>query len=223
MKVAALIPVLNRPQNVAPLVDSWNEAGAPGSLVFIVERTDEAELAAIRETDAMHLLVDPKTTTWPQKINHGVRMLHADWYLFGADDVRFRPGWWEATLAARRKHRVIGTNDLANPRVTSGDHATHPLVEGRYARNVPLIDGQPGPLHEGYHHWYVDDEFIGTAKARGVWTPCLESHVEHFHPYFEKAEWDDVYALGESHAAEDKAEFLSRVDMIRTLWEATSA
>jgi hypothetical protein len=221
MKLAALVPVLNRPQNVAPLVGSWERCDAPGSLVFIVQRDDEAELAAIRETNVMHLIVDPAVTTWPQKINHAVHMLNADWYLFAADDVRFHPGWWQATTKARRDYRVIGTNDLGNPRVTSGEHATHPLVEGRYARLVPKVDGQPGPLHEGYHHWYVDDEFIHTAKARGVWTPCLEAVIEHLHPYFERGEWDETYALGESRSLSDRAEFERRVDMIRTLYEAT--
>ncbi len=220
MKLATLVPVLDRPQNVAPLIESYAQSGAPGSIWFVVQRSDTAEMEAIQATWANFLPVDDDITTWPQKINHAVHMVNADWYLFAADDVRFHPGWWSATTKARRQFKVIGTNDLTNPRVTSGEHATHPLVEGRYARMVPLIDGKPGPLHEGYHHWYVDDEFIHTAKARRVWSPCPEAVVEHFHPYWEKAEWDDTYTLGEAHAAEDKAEFEKRVPMIEALYAA---
>lgn len=222
MKLATLVPVLNRPQNVAPLVGSFKRCEAPGSLWFIVQRSDTAELEAIQAAEANYLPVDDDITTWPQKINHAVHTVNADWYLFCADDVLFYPGWWQATMKARRQFKVIGTNDLTNPRVTSGDHATHPLVEGRYARMAPKIDGQPGPLHEGYRHWYVDDEFIATAKARGVWSPCPEAVVEHLHPYWEKAEWDDTYRLGEAHAAEDKAEFQRRVGMIEDLYRAAA-
>lgn len=224
MKLAVLVPVLNRPGNVAPLVESFAESDTPGSLFFVVQRSDHAELDAIRDAGASHLLVADTITTWPQKINHAVRNIHADWYLFGADDVRFHHHWWHATRQARRQYKVIGTNDLRNERVIAGDHATHPLVEGRYARDVPMVDGRRGPLHEGYRHWFVDDEFVTTAKIRGVWTSCPSAVVEHFHPYWnDEVDKDLTYILGEANAAADRREFQIRSVMLRNLAEAVGA
>ncbi len=65
--------------------------------------------------------------------------------------------------------------------------------------------------HEGYHHWFCDDEVVTAAKQRGVWAMALASKVEHLHPYFGKGEMDDVYRLGEQHADADKALFLERL------------
>ena len=44
---------------------------------------------------------------------------------------------------------------------------------------------QPGvPVHAGYHHWYVDDELVWTAKMRGAWAFCEGAKVVHHHPYY---------------------------------------
>ncbi len=64
--------------------------------------------------------------------------------------------------------------------------------------------------HEGYKHWYVDDEVVTVAKQRGAWGMALGSIVEHLHPAWGKGETDDVYTLGQSHADADKALFLKR-------------
>jgi hypothetical protein len=54
-------------------------------------------------------------------------------------------------------------------------------------------------LHEEYPHEFVDDEFVATAKRRGVWKFCRESVVEHMHPHWRgadgapKAETDVLY------------------------------
>jgi hypothetical protein len=64
--------------------------------------------------------------------------------------------------------------------------------------------------HEGYRHWFVDDEIVWTAKQRGVWAFAAGSIVEHLHPYWGKGEMDSVYALGQEHAEADKALFIAR-------------
>ena len=208
-----LVPVLARPGNVGPLVDSYLDARPPESnLVFIVNDDDLEEIAAIEaQLDQEHVVLftmPPQVRTWGQKVNAGSG-LPADWYLFAADDITFTPGWWEATEQLRNDPQVgvIGTNDSAtgqgNPRVAKGEHTCHPLVRASYAA-LGTMDDPNEVVHSGYNHWCVDDELVWTAKLRNAWAFCSEAILEHRHPYWDKSiPWDDTYAKGEANNAAD--------------------
>lgn len=221
-ELAVLVPVLNRPQNVKPLVDSFLVGCPEGSaLHFIVDPNDLNEYGEVIRyaSSEPHWIerieVDERDAlTWPAKINYAVAdtmgRTNPDWYLFAADDITFTPGWWEATEELRNDEGigVIGTSDsasgLGNPRVAAGEHTCHPLVRASYVRSMGTID-EPGlAVHPGYYHWCVDDELVWTAKSRNAWAFCREAVIEHHHPYWDKGiQWDDTYALGESKANED--------------------
>ena len=214
-RVVVLVPVLNRPQNVDPLLRSFRASGTPGRLLFLVQEDDEHELQALLLADAEMLVVEAACTTWPQKINRGYRSTSEPWMLLGADDVAFHPGWWHATETLRETFGVIGTNDLGNPRVLAGEHTTHPLVARWYADKRGTLDDDHQVVHDGYRHWFVDDELVLTAKARRQWAFCREAVVEHLHPYWKKAAWDSTYALGETHQQEDQDLFRLRIGLLR--------
>jgi hypothetical protein len=130
----------------------------------------------------------------------------ADWFFLGADDLHFHPGWLDAALEAHTATGacVIGTNDLGNPRVTSGIHATHSLVHHDYCE-CGTLDEPWKLLHEGYGHCFVDDELIGTAMLRGTFVMALGSHVEHLHPNWSKAADDETYRKGMASFHADQA------------------
>lgn len=216
-----LVPVLNRPQNVAPLCESFVASKTPGRLMFVVESGDTAELEAVYDAcvkyEPVCLFATSTARTWPEKINVAfTRGTNAEWVLFCADDVTFHENWWEATapLRAQPEIMVIGTNDLGNPAVMSGDHATHPLVRGSY---LGTVDNPEAIVHTGYQHWYVDNEFVITAKIRGVWAPCLAAVVEHNHPYWQKGEWDSTYEKGQQGAVLDQIEWTNRIPLLQKL------
>lgn len=213
-ELVVLVPVLNRPESVAPLVASFAASGAPGRLLFVTDHDDYAERAAIADAGAQEL--DTRgLVTWPKKINAGYRATTEPWMLLAADDVRFRTGWWDATEPQRRAgFGVIGTNDLGNLRVMRGDHATHALVSREYADTRGTIDGPGAIVCEDYGHWYCDDELVETAKARGAWAPCLAAHVEHRHPYWGRGQWDATYQLGQERARADRAVWQERAPRI---------
>ena len=78
--------------------------------------------------------------------------------------------------------------------MTDGDHATHLLIPAAYIdEHGASWDGPKVVCHEGYRHWYVDDEIVTAAKQRGVWAMALGLQVEHLHPVWGKAENDDTY------------------------------
>lgn len=200
MTLVVLVPVLDRPHNVAPLVESLRATAPDVDLLFVTSPGCDAEREAIRAAGA-DMLEAPwhgqVVGDYAKKINLGYRSTTADLILCGADDIRFRAGWLEAVLeqAADPRAGVIGTNDLANPRVIRGEHSTHPVVARWYADIGAVADRPASIYYEGYWHECVDDELVQVAQARGVWRFAERAHVEHLHPNWGTAPEDEVYSM----------------------------
>lgn len=223
-QTAVLVPVLGRPQNAAPFMRSLRASTGLATVYAVVSPDDTDTADAWRAAGAEVFLGDdewvgddpsqPVARTFAQKINLGYRQTTEPWLLMVGDDVRFHPGWLDhAQAAAGDRFHVVGTNDLVNPRVTRGEHATHLVVRRSYVDEMGASwDGPKTFAHEGYRHWWVDDEVVTAAKQRGVWTMSLNSVVEHLHPAWGKGENDAVYELGQSFAEQDKATFTARCE-----------
>jgi glycosyltransferase involved in cell wall biosynthesis len=214
-----LIPVLDRPHRARPVVSSIVET-SDASVLFVATAGDRDELRAIRSVQRKHdrvglLLVEPHPHgDYARKINAGVRATSEEWVFQGADDLVFHPGWLdEALLAAEiNRARVIGTQDLCNPRTRTGRHSTHSLVARSYVEEIGTVD-EPGKLlHEGYAHGFVDDELVYTAKRRGEFAFAPRSIVEHLHPTRKTAAMDATYekATDRRNHARDRAMFGTR-------------
>lgn len=240
-KVAVLCPVLNRPQNVAPLVKSFTEnTDSSATLYFIVDEGDTAEIDAIaaaslelqRTTEGLaytdkHVRIiyaDPGKSTYAQKVNVGVRNTTEDFVFVCGDDVEFTPGWLDAPRALSDRYDVIGTNDseegrVRNKLVANGSHADHFFVRRAYIEDEGgSLDGPDTLCPECYRHWYVDREIIELAKARGVFAPCLESRVIHLHPGYdgdeEARQNDPTYMLAVNESDKDHKTWMQRAPVI---------
>lgn len=200
-ELAILVPVLGRPHRVQPLLDSIARTTPDALVVFLADPLDYEELRAIRVAHTpLNVLTLSLGGNYAHKINDGVSATTEPLIFTAADDLEFHAGWLDAAKAKLRAAQVVGVNDLI-PRTR--DHATHFLLTREYA-NQPTIDGQRGPMFEGYKHWCCDDELIGTATHRGVYDYARLSVVEHFHPYNDKAAWDSTYELGHVNRRHDK-------------------
>ncbi len=214
--VDVIVPVLGRPQNAEPFMRSLRATTGLATVYAIAgpENTAEAHQATVEawKTAGAEVITGPGVT-FAEKVNRGYRATSGPWLFVVGDDVRFHPGWLDhAQAVASDRYHVIGTNDLGNPRVTSGDHATHFLVRRSYVDEVGASWDGPGVVaHEGYRHWFVDDEIVNTAKQRGVWAMALGSRVEHLHPAWGKGKRDEVYDLGTKEADRDRALFEKRL------------
>lgn len=219
-ELAVLVPVLARPHRVRPLLESIWETTPDAETVFLYSPGDEAETRALVDAGVQFYRpahIAPVAFAveveggYAQKVNAGVALTEAPLIFAGADDLDLRPGWLEAARARLTDGvEVVGVNDLI-PR--GREHATHFLMTREYAER-PTIDGEQGPFSTAYAHWYVDNELIETAKARGAYAYAEDAHVEHLHPLVSKAPLDCTYELGNAHAAEDRTIFTRR----RRLW-----
>lgn len=216
--VAILIPVLGRPHRIRPTIESVAAATPePYRLLFVASPDDEVTIANLEEAGADHIVVVAGRGSWACKINDGYRATTEPWIFTGADDLAFHPGWFTRALRwAAEATAVIGTNDICNPRVMTGQHSTHSLFRRTYIDEWGTVD-QPGVVvHEGYPHEYADDEAVQTAMARGVYAHAFDAIVEHLHPNVGKAPDDATYRLGRTSTREGKRLFLTR----RRLWAA---
>jgi hypothetical protein len=212
-RVAVLVPVLDRPQHAHPFMQSLRASTGMATAYPVVEEDDNASRIAWTNTGAT-IIDSGGGHTFAEKINTAHEMTGEPWIFLVGDDVRFRPGWLDHALQTAKATgaKVIGTNDLANPRVMAGEHGTHLLIARSYVDEVGASwDGPKVVCHEGYRHWYVDDEIVTAAKQRGVWAAALGSQVEHLHPIWGTAEPDAVYAEGQSHAKADGELFKGRL------------
>jgi len=201
--VAVIVPLM-REQNEERFLKSFAETNDGTATLYIVES-------------------DYPQHTYAQNVNAGYRQTSESWVCVVGDDVEFKPGWLAAARKVSERFDVIGTNDTAdrprNPDVASGSHADHFFLRRDYIENEgSSLDGPGTVMPEAYGHWWVDREVIGLAKARGVFTPCLDSVIVHHHPGFDGREdlrqSDPVYMRALEHRAADEATFLERLPLI---------
>lgn len=202
-EVAVIVPVLNRPQNAAPFMESLRAANVDAEVVAVLDLPiGEDRDAWIAEHTQW--LCQAGAHTYSQKVNAAYEWLGhrcPSWIFPVGDDVRFHPGWWQAIKAAHQQHGalVIGTNDLSG---SAADHSPHLAIQRQYIDEQGASWSGPGVVcYKGYKHNFVDNEIISVAKQRGVWFMAHDAIVEHLHPVWGKGEDDDTYQLGsESHA-----------------------
>lgn len=221
--IAVLIPVLGRPERAQLVIESLLEASEVGVRpVFLCTKGDKAQIAAARKTGASTIVCPFELSggDYARKINYGVTLTTEPWIFQGADDVIFGEGWDLIALAEaeRRKADVVGTNDLGNPLVKAGKHATHSLIRRSYIEERGTIDIPRLALHEGYWHCWVDNELVETAVHRGTFSSARRSLVEHRHHIWRKGSDDPTYRRGQEHYKDDASLFLTR----RRLWSTAT-
>lgn len=211
MSVVILVPVLGRPGNVAPLLDSIARVTRTAwRTLFIVDPGDTAERDAVAAAEGEQLVC---SGSYARKINYGIRATTEPLIFLAADDLHFQPRWLdEACARLTPPVQVVGVNDCIRRRHSRRGHATHFLMTRDYA-NQPTIDGQPGPLYQGYAHNFVDDELIATARKRGVYAYAPESVVEHRHPMMGTAPDDDTYQRGRARFDRDRRLHQERISL----------
>lgn len=192
-ELAILVPVLGRPHRVLPLLESAGRATPDALVLFVADPDDDLQLEALEREGADFIAPGG---SYAEKINRAVRETDTPLVFTGADDITFVPGWFENAKAHLADGiRVVGVTDQVTERNRLGHHAPHFLITREYALQ-PTIDGGRGPLCELYGHQYVDDEFIGTARLRGVLHIATDSQVQHHHYFDGTAEMDATYEKG---------------------------
>lgn len=223
-EILIVVPVLNRPQNAAPLVQSIVEtAQLEWLLLFVVSPGDDAELEACLATlsisdrvDVAHMPDGPGAADYAKKVQRGYDSAvghNCPYVLCAADDLKFHAGWDTAAVKVFEDTGagVVGTADLGNRQTMTGEHSTHPFVRRAYIDLLGGVVGEPGRVYcDQYDHQFVDVELVQTAMARDLYAHASGSVIEHKHALWKKAPMDDTYRRALKNGAVDKRLFESR-------------
>ena len=197
-------------------------------IVPLVRKANRKRLTkSLKATGSFQMIEGVEGNTYAENVNKCVAASQADWVIIVGDDCEFTPGWFEAAQKLTDRYDVIGTNDseagrVRNPAVANGSHADHFLIRRSYIDDEgATLDGPGITASTAYGHFYTDKEIIELAKARGVFTPCLDAVVIHHHPGYDGREdlrvADPIYMRAVEHSEEDRKTWLSRVPLIQAL------
>jgi glycosyltransferase involved in cell wall biosynthesis len=228
-RVDVIVPFMRR-ANIDRLIRSFDETNDGTATLVIVHD------AGNPPPDNSHTWVDMPTasSTYAEKVNEAYAQLGTligedcdqpgDWILIVGDDCEFAPGWVEAARKVSDRFDVIGTNDsepgrVRNPEVAAGRHADHAFIRRSYIdEQGASLDGPGVLMPTAYRHWFVDREVIELAKARGVFTPCLDSVIVHHHPGYDGDEEarmaDPTYMKAVVFSDDDRRTWMSRAPLI---------
>jgi len=204
--VAVIVPVMERPEAAARFMRSLRATTGLATVYAVCDAPDHDTQIAWKEAGAQ-VLISERGFTFAQKSNDGVLRTDEPNLIFVGDDVHFHPGWYDQALNVMKTEgvSVVGTDDLGNAAVRAGEHATHPLVRRSYIMEQGGSWDGPGTMcHEGYGHWYVDNEWTTVAKQRGQFGFALGAVVEHLHPLWGKAPNDATYERGKRSTDSDR-------------------
>ena len=211
-EVAILVPVLDRPHRIEPLLQSIAAATEVPHRVFFAA-SDQPSIDELQRLGA-NMVIDEggDEGSYAKRINRLFAASTEPYIFLGADDLSFRPGWFPAARrVADAIDGVVAINDLYS---VAGVHF---LVTRNYVETVGGCVGEPGVvLHEGYRHAYCDDELRATATARGRFGYAPDSIIEHLHPGAGKSQTDHVYQIGAASMTQGQAVFTSRTHLWTT-------
>ena len=224
-RVAVVVPAM-RAEQIEPLADSFDEFipdDIMAALYIVCDPDNDELIEAVSATGWLPLISD-RGSTFAQKANHAYANTDEDWLLLIGEDCRFTPGWLDGPRALSTRYDVIGTNDapegeVKNPDVAAGRHADHWFTRRSYIDEQGACLEGPGVFcPEAFYHWWTDKEVIELAKARGVFTPCLDSHIVHLHPGYDGDEAaraaDPVYMKAVEWRERDETTWRRRAPLI---------
>ena len=212
-------PVLDRPANAQPFVDSIKATTTvPYTIFFVCSPGDDLEIEACYATGERLAIAPwmPGSGDAAKKWNYGYERGSNPYVFTAADDVTFTPGWDVEILrvAERTGAGMVGSNDMANPLVMRGRHSTHSLFSRSYIDSVggTFFDG-PGIVYaECYEHQWIDTEAVKAAMDRQQWAFARKSVVAHHHPIFDRSvAMDDTYRRALGDASADKRLYEQRI------------
>lgn len=227
MSIGVVIPTFGRADRLLAVARNAHAGTLSNhAIIFVVEADDRPSIEAAEEASRalfpyVQVLINGRARNYAGACNHAYLNTRHGYLFSGADDLNFCQGWdnWAVSemrfgVVGHESIYVVGTQDLLNPYVQAGTHATHSLVDRRYLDQQGGVAGERGTwLFEGYDHQYTDAEFIDTARHRGVFAPCLNSVVEHVHFLTGKSAHDETYARAYAHLDEDAELYYSRLHL----------
>lgn len=179
LDICVLLATLNRPAGLVRVLKSLNET-APNLPVMVATDPDDAEARKLAGYYGCLSCACPEPRKGPGYAwNTALRAAPSHLaYVLAADDLIFKPGWLEATLAALEKignSGMVGFNDGQKNGKIPGIAITHYLLTRDF-----IIRHNGGVMCcPHYRTWGVDTETTDRAKRAKCFVWAENAHVYH--------------------------------------------
>ena len=205
-RVAILIPTLNRPHNLKPLIENIRDVTPEPHEIYFM--TSNKESKRVIEENGAICFNDVGDTDLITRTNSLYRLTDEPYIYTGSDDIRFHEGWLSKMMKKMDEgFHVVVPQDLLNP------NGTQALISRKYIEEQSCCVDVPNVVYyPGYKHDWAETEQFEVAKKRGVFARS-DAVVEHLHWSNGKAEKDDDYNTGQSHSADGQELFKSRMHL----------
>ena len=192
--IVVLCPTRDRPMRAEEMVHSFEDTVALDTtrLVLVVDDDDPKRFEYQRIQERLNVsLITTRGGSLVRATNEIAPRIWSDDCIIGhiGDDHYFRTKGWDRVIAeAEDGLAVIAPNDGAH--------------QGRIPTACFLSSAIPRAL--GWFalptskHLYIDDTWRDLGHALGVYRYLPDVHIEHLHPAFNKAAWDDGYLRNNS-------------------------
>jgi hypothetical protein len=216
MIVAVLLPSRQRPEqmteNVTGLIEQKPPKGVKLRVYLSIMGTDRPTAYAANKLAKKYKSIiicgrDPDTTSvegW-NLAYEAAAAGGADWFVLGADDVVWEPGWLDEALkvAGETGAQVIGLND---------GHTDLELYGAHYMVTKEFLDNHLGGVMvpPEYKSWWFDREVCEIAREHNLYAPAYGAMARHLHPEWQTAEMDETYEEGYKHHLADYVIYTNR-------------
>lgn len=210
--VSVVIPSRDRPESLLRAVESVLSTSPGVDIVCVLDDGDVESRAILPTLDAISVCIVTGEMHTAELWNIGAafarRMNNANYFVIGADDVVFQPGWLEAAwnvMVSIGGSGLVGLNEGDGS--AFGVMATHFMVSLKYA-----VRGLGGCIMiPSYRHGHTDAEATIRARRDGRLAWAEEARIQHLHPIYGTAPNDKIYEKGAASIPHDEALFLERM------------
>jgi hypothetical protein len=188
-----MVPSRGRPENVKRLSSAWSETTSAHSKLVILVDDDDDRLDEYMELDGdFEIVVGQRLRIGGTLNDYAPKVADTCFSLgFMGDDHVPRTKCWDEIMVSALKSVDAGIaygNDLHQ----GANLPTAVVMTSNIVRAIGYFV-MPGGIH-----LYLDNFWLAIGKALGSAIYLPEVIIEHLHPSFGEAEWDDVYSEANS-------------------------
>ena len=198
--LVVIVPTRGRPQNIARLIEGWQQTGATAQLSIVVDDDDPAIDGYLNLLDGhfppfVEFRMAPRIRLGPTLNREAVRLAEQFSMIgFMGDDHLPRTDHWDDRIrAALAITGVVYGNDLLQKdALPTAVFMTSDMVRALGYMCPPELV-----------HMYLDNTWRDWGQAMGRYTYLPDVIIEHIHPVARKAEYDPGYAEADGFMGPD--------------------